>query len=251
MKKAFTITILIASTFFASAQTTFNYHKDFKKILDKTKSGSDNLSYAKQLKRFDINDTTLTNFEILALLIGFTDKPEYKPYMDLDIERDIYQLNGDGKYQEGLEKGMSFIETHPFSVKTLFEIAYSYHKLNQEDKAEFYAFKGRKIFYAMSFSGDGKTAETPIFALGPADGQDYILKIVRAKIGSMGSGPVKNGNFLDILEAVNKDGTKATFYFVIQHATDKMFSAEDKKAMKDVIKKKEAKEKSKKKSNKK
>src|SRR5205085_1440053 len=103
----------------------------------------------------------------------------------------------------------------------------------------FYVFKGRRIFEAMNFSGDGKTTETPTFSLGPADGQDFIRKFVSsriggAKIGTMGSGRDKNGNFLDILQVVPKDGSNPyNLYFIIQHATDKMFSQEDKLKMKE------------------
>ena len=102
----------------------------------------------------------------------------------------------------------------------------------------------------MNFSGDGKTAETATFALGPADGQDFIYKFVGsriggAKIGTMGSGRDDSGNFLDILEVVLKDGTSPyKLYFIIQHATDKMFSADEKARMQealDEMKKKEKK----------
>ena len=204
-------------------QTTFNYKDDFKKILAKTKNLNDSISYDKLLKRFNSNDTNLTDFEVLALLIGFTDKPEYKPYQDLDIERNIYNLNGEKKYKAGLELGKKFIKTHPLSVKTLFEISYSFHMLNKEDSAKYYLYQGQRVFKAMYFSGDGKTTETPTFALGPADGQDYIHKFVGADIGTMGSGRDRDGNFLDILEAKFEDGSKMNLYFIIQHATRKMF----------------------------
>ncbi len=215
--------LLIVTGQIAIGQTTFNYKEDFQKVLAKTKDQNDNLSYDKLLKRFSVNDTTLTDFEVLALLIGFTDKPDYKPYDDLSTEREIYQLNGEKKYKEGLELGQKFIKTHPLSVKTLFEIAYSYHKLNQEDSVNNYVYQGQKIFNAMYFSGDGKTKETPTFALGPADGQDYIYKFVGADIGAMGSGRDKDGNFIDILEAKFEDGKILNLNFIIQHATDKMF----------------------------
>jgi len=204
-------------------QTTFSYKEDFKKVLAKTKDQNDNLSYDKLLKRFTANDTTLTDFEVLALLIGFTDKPEYKPYQDLDTEREVYKLNGEKKYQEGLDSANKFLKTHPLSVKTLFEKSYSFHKLEQEDSAQYYLYQGRRIFKAMYFSGDGKTTENPSFALGPADGQDYIRKFVGAKIGVMGSGRDRSGNFLDILEAKFDDGQAMKLYFIIQHATSKMF----------------------------
>jgi hypothetical protein len=211
------------ASFKSFAQASFNYKEDFKKLLAKTKDENDSLAYDKLLKRFTVNDTTLTDFEVLVLLIGFTDKPAYKPYQDLDTERKIYELNGNKKYEEGLQLGQKFMNTHPLSVKTLFEVAYSFHKLNKEDSADYYLYRGRRIFQAMYFSGDGKSKETPTFALGPADGQDYIHKFVGADIGIMGSGRDDEGNFLDILEAKFENGNTLTLYFIIQHATSKMF----------------------------
>jgi hypothetical protein len=226
MKKTIKATALLFSLIIAHityGQTTFNYKDDFKKILAKTKEKNDNLSYDKLLNRFNSNDTTLSDFEVLALLIGFTDKPDYKPYEDIDTEGEIYKLNGEKKYNTALELGQKFIKTHPLSVKTLFEIAYSFHKLDKEDSANSYLYRGKAIFKAMYFSGDGKSKETPTFALGPADGQDYIYKFVGARIGTMGSGRDNNGNFLDILEAIFQNDQSITLYFIIQHATAKMF----------------------------
>lgn len=217
-------------------QTTFNYKDDFKKVLAKTKDQNDKLSYNKLLKRFSVNDTTLTDFEILAMLIGFTDKPEFKPYNDLDTERKIYDINGEGKFQDALDSANLFLKTHPLSVKVLFEKAYSFQKLGQKDSAAFYSYKGGRIFKAMNFSGNGKSPQTPTFALGPADGQDYIYKFIGSNIGTMGSGDDQNGNFLDILEVIPKDGsTSYKLYFIIQHATDKMFSSEEMKRMEDAL----------------
>lgn len=221
--KTIGLILVIATGQFATGQTTFNYKDDFKKVLTKTKDPNDNLSYDRLLKRFITNDTSLTDFEVLALLIGFTDKPEYKPYQDLDTERGIYKLNGEKKYQEGLDLANKFLKTHPLSVKALYEKSYSFHKLEQKDSSQYYLYQGQRIFYAMYFSGDGKTKETPTFALGPADGQDYIYKFYGADIGTMGSGRDESGNFLDILEAKLKDGKTMNLYFIIQHATDKMF----------------------------
>jgi hypothetical protein len=222
LTKATITTVLIIATLTAFGQTRFNYHTDFKAILAKTKDKSDSLFYNKLLDRFVANDTTLTDFQVLALLIGFTDDANYKPY-NLSPERDIYELNDEGKYTKGLEQGLAFIQDHPLNVKTLFDVSYAYHKLGQPDSAQFYLFKGQRIFEAMYMSGDGKSPETPVFALGPTDGQDFILKFVGGKIGIMGSGRDKNGNFLDILEAELEDGTKIDLYFIIEHATQKMF----------------------------
>ena len=231
IKKIIISTILIISGNITFGQSTFNYKNDFKNILSRTKDKNDNLFYEKLLNRFIVNDTTLTDLDVLALLIGFTDKPEFKPYIDLTTEREIYKLNGERKYTESLELSQEFIKTNPLSVKTIFEISYSYYKLDQKEKSQFYAYKGKRIFEAMYFSGNGKTKETPTFALGPADGQDYIHKFVNADIGTMGSGRDKNGDFLDILEAKFEDGQTINLFFIIQHATDKMFSTEYLKKM--------------------
>lgn len=56
---------------FVFGQTTFNYQNDFKAILQKTKDPNNVLSYDKLLRRFVSNDTTMTDFEVLALLIGY------------------------------------------------------------------------------------------------------------------------------------------------------------------------------------
>ena len=233
--KIFGLFLMLLTWQVTFGQTSFNYKDDFKKVLAKTMDQNDNLSYDKLLKRFTINDTTLTDFEVLALLIGFTNKPEFKPYMDLDIERKIYDINGEGKFKVALDRSNFFLKNHPFSVKVLFEKAYSFHKLKKEDSAAFYSYKGRKIFKAMNFSGNGKSSETPTFALGPADGQDYIYKFIGsktggAKIGKMGSSRDRDGNFLDILEVVPEDNSPSyNLYFIIQHATDKMFSEDEMK----------------------
>jgi len=223
MKLQFLTLCLLIAGLTSKAQTIFSYKDDFKKILEKSKDTSDGLCYARLLTRFEKNDTTLTDFEVLALMIGFTAKPEYKPYKDLEEERAIYKLNGDDKYDDALTKANMFLVIHPLSVKALYEKSYALHKLNQEDSAAFYGYQGRRIFKAMYFSGKGTKKETPTFALGPADGQDYIYKFVGADIGTMGDGKDNEGNFLDILEVKLGDGKSMPLYFIIQHAVEKMF----------------------------
>ncbi len=208
----------------ALGQTTFNYQNDFKTILAKSKDSTDKLAYEKLLPRFTKNDTTLSNFEVLALLIGFTAKPAYKPYADLAMESQIYKLNGDNHFQDALTMANNFLKTHPLSVKALFEKSFSFYKLNQQDSADFYLYQGQRIFRAMYFSGNGKSPKTPTFALWPTDGQDYIQKFVGGEIGTMGDGKDKAGNFLDMLEAKFQNGQSIELYFIIQHAAEKMFA---------------------------
>src|SRR5260221_12619510 len=105
------IVILTMSMRHTDAQSfEFNYNRDFKKILSETNDPANNLYYEKLVQRFKSNDTTFTNYQILALLIGFTDNVHFKPYDYLSIERRIYSLNGDGKYRS--EEHTSELQSH-------------------------------------------------------------------------------------------------------------------------------------------
>jgi hypothetical protein len=212
-------TLLIALAFITTAQSNFNYKKDFNVILTKTKDPKDKLNYDKLVKRFKKCDTTLSNAEVLALLIGFTAKPEYKPYTHLKEEKAVYDLNAEGKYDEGLIKANEFLAAHPFSVKVIFERSFSYYKARMQDSARSFASQGYKIFNAMKYSGDGRTKQTPMFALGPEDGEDYIYKFLGSGIGEKDSMLDSDGNKLNSYEVVSKVAEPYTLYFIIQHAT--------------------------------
>src|ERR1051326_1932938 len=214
------ILILFLSCFIpAKAQDHFNYQKDFKTILKRSKDPSDKFYYDKLLAKFNSNDTSMTDMEVIALMIGFTDKPQYKPYDDLSTERMIYDLNGDGKFKEALDSSARFLKTHPLSQQTLIERSYAWFKLGSKDSADIYMFRFRRIMRAMNWSGAG-TFEDPIFALGPADGQNFIYKFLSGNIGMMGDGRDKDGNFLDILEVKFKNGDSKKLYFNIQRSEE-------------------------------
>lgn len=220
MKKILAILILMICVQAGFVQSSFNYKKDYEAILKRTQNPKEPLYYNKLIKRFESNDTTLTHSEVLALMIGFTAKPQYKPYDDVTTERAIYDLNAQGKYDDALKKANVFLKTHPLSVGALFEKSYALYKKQDPDSAGYFAYRCTRIFQAMRFSGDGKSAETPCFALGPADGQDYIRQYIKGKLGTMGSGKDANGYFLDILEVKPKDGsTPYKLYFMIEHAS--------------------------------
>lgn len=229
MKHIITTFILLFASAAFGQKFEFDYHTDFPTILEQTKNSKHDYHYDKLLKRFQSNDTTMTDFEVLALLIGFTDNEHFKPYAYISTEREIYDLNGKGKFKESLAMSDSFLVHVPVSQQALIEKSYSHYKLDQLDSAQFYMTQFRRIMDAMGQSGDGLTPETGVFALGPADGQNFIKKYIVSDIGTMGSGRDKHGNFVDILEAVWEDEEtgepqKRNIYFQIQHATNTMFS---------------------------
>jgi hypothetical protein len=230
MVRGILLLLILAAGITSTAQNTFTftYHTDFPKILAETKASGE-LNYQKLLKRFNANDTTLTNYEVLALLIGFTDSKHFDPYGDdLATSRQIYKLNDEGHYKKALSKCRSFLKNHPVNQQALIECSFAYYKLGNLEMSERYAWRFRKIMEAMAATGDGRTAQTAIFSLGPTDGQNFIVKHLRSKIGSMSSGRDTNGNFIDILQRVPKSATadddqSYNMYFQIQHAVSKMF----------------------------
>jgi hypothetical protein len=220
MRKILTILILTLNLTSYGQEFEFDYNKDFDKILEQSNDPVSDLNYDKLLERFKSNDTTLTDFDVLVLLIGYTDDPNYHAYDDIATEREIYKLNGDGKFNEAKEKGLKFNTTHPLNQMTLIELSYSYYKLEMQDSSNYYSYQFGKVMDAMMRSGKGTSADAAFFSLTPIDGQNLIIKYLGAKIGKMGSGRDSNGNFVDILGYISKtDENEVPLYFQIEHAT--------------------------------
>lgn len=221
---------LKSQTSIDSTIQTFNYKKDFKSILTNSQDHESNLSYEKLLKRFQDNDSTLTNYETLALMIGFTENPKYKPMEDMEKEVEIFDHNNANEFSEAIEKSKSYLHGHPLSLLVLREISYAYGKISKvyekdlvfdsaiyfNGLSSYYMSLNDRIMEAMIFSGKGRTPENPIFSLGLADGEHFIPN-VGYEIEKKNTLWNKNGDFLEHIVALDKLTTK-DFYFVIQHA---------------------------------
>ena len=213
-----------------STTQTFNYKKDFKSILMNSQDEESNLSYKKLLKRFQDNDSSLTNYETLALMIGFTENPKYKPMEDMEKEVEIFDHNNANEFSEAIDKSKSFLNGHPLSLLVLREISYAYSKISKvyekdmvfdsaiyfNGLSSYYMSLNDRIMEAMIFSGKGRSPENPIFSLGLADGE-YFIPNVGFEIEKKNTLWNKNGDFLEHIVALDKLTTK-DFYFVIQHA---------------------------------
>jgi hypothetical protein len=174
----------------------------------------------------------LTNYELIALQVGHTQTADYKPYNDIEIERAIYDLNASGKNRAALELSNSLQKRNPLSLMMNLEKSYALHKLGKADSSGVYYERYLKLLRSDLWSGNGDSS--PYFVLGPIDGQIIIERFWQGEIPLMGSGEDDNGNFLDILTMKDKETEEEkTIYFIIQHATDTMFSEEDEKKMKE------------------
>jgi tetratricopeptide (TPR) repeat protein len=232
-----TFLILISLIFFSTifGQENFDYHKDFKRLLEQSQDSSSVYFYSNLLDRFNKNDSTLTDFDMIALQIGFTKNQNYRPYQTIDIEREIKSLINQKKYEDAISKCNEFLNTNPVNFTALMEKGFAYMKL-KNDSALYYKQKFMKILNSIKVSGNG-TIDKPYFVLSPIDGQTLITHIFGGSIGMMGSGHDPNGYFVDILEMIKEGKEPVTLYFNINHATEKMFSEEDLKNMEDALKK--------------
>jgi hypothetical protein len=225
MKNVLVFSIALIIGHLAFGQDNFDYDKDFKVLLALSKDSTNTLFYPSLLDRFNNNDSTLTDREVVALMIGFTDNVNYKPYKTISEEREIMRLIEVEKYEEAIAACNAFLANNPLNFSALIEKGFAYMKLSK-DSSEFHKTKFLKILDAVLSTGDG-SKEKPFFVLNPGDGQVLIRYIFGGSIGMMGSGSDKNGNFLDILEMKIEGKEPVTLYFHINHATNKMFSSDE------------------------
>ena len=250
--------ILFASKSYEQTQEQieppFNYHRDFKSILDSTQDRNSSLYYQKLIIRFLDNDSTLTKAETLALMIGYTENPHYKPLEDMEKETEIFEHNNNTEFQDAVDKSRPYLQTHPLSLLALREISYAYSRLSKavqkdllfekailyQDSSKYFMDLNDKIMEAMIYSGKGRSAEAPIFSLGLSDGE-YFIPNIGYKIEKKDTDWNKNKDFVEIITALVNQTSK-NFYFVIEHAKqkiddDKADELENKKPKKPVKKK--------------
>lgn len=211
--------IVVQSNLFA--QEIFDYKKDIKIILAMTKDSASPLCYSKLLPRFLAKDTSMHGYQMLALLIGFTDQEAYNPYEDIETEKSIFDLNEAGNYEEALVQSEAYIKKHPLSLRILKERSFAFYQQKQQDSADYYMDLVDKIMEGMVFSGKGLTADKPMFALGLDDGE-HFMKNVGMIITNRATGNNQRGDFMEIVNGMKEDGSTKIMYFLIQHAYNKM-----------------------------
>ena len=231
MKLTYTILFLLISTL-TSAQMisnqvvtgpAFDYGRDFRMILERTKDKNDTLAYNKLLRRFLENDTSLTRGETLALMIGFTENPNYRPVEQMETEKEIIELNDNGYYEDALIESKTYLAKHPLSLSTLKERSFAYHQLGNKDSAKYFMALADKIMEATIYSGSGKgnKPEIPFFSLGLNDG-DYFIPNVGLSLTKKATEKDRSKRTLYVTTAMTDEGTYKLYYFMIHHAIMKM-----------------------------
>lgn len=214
-----TACLLICITAFS--QPAFDYKRDFKPFLEQSQDRQSPLYYQKLLVRFLDRDTSLSNMEMLAMMIGYTEDPHYKPFEDMEPEKEIFDLNEEGLYDEVIIKAKTYLQTHPLSLRVNKEVSYAYYQKKMQDSADYYMDLVEKIMNAMIYSGTGKKPEVPIFSLGLADGE-YFIPNIGLKILDKNTDWNANNHFMEIIKASKSGDDEVVYFFVIEHAKQKI-----------------------------
>ena len=229
MKKPILIilALTINSLIFSQEKIHFDYSKDYDSILKLTKDSNSKIFYNDLIERFEKADSTLTNYELVALQIGYTDNPKYWPYQDISLEREIWSLNEKSEFELSEKKLDTLLSNNPFNILGHREMSYVQSKLGNKEKTDLHYKKFELIVASILSTGDGTSYETSCFTLSPADGQWIIKLAFRQEICSMASGRDDNGNFHDIL-GVKLEGSEdcRQLYFNIEPASNRMFGPE-------------------------
>lgn len=203
------------------AQFLFNYQLHYDSIAELTKDKKSAYHYSALKERYVQADTSLSAFDMLALIIGETKQDHYHPYDLVVVEHEIMQLANKGEYANSLLKCDSLLAIHPLNLTA------TIHKAFLEDKLGSLTAKKSKfkfiLYLDVLMSTGAGTQESPMMVIGPGDGQLLIRYVFGAGIGSMGSGEDQNGNFVDILEVIKEGEEPTLMYFNIEHAVKRMF----------------------------
>lgn len=213
------ILLLLCTTGFT--QSAFDYKRDFKPFLEQSQDRQSPLYYQKLLYRFLQRDTSITNMEMLVLMIGYTEDPHYKPFENMEPEKEIFDLNEEGRYDEAVTKSISYLQKNPLSLRVNKEASYAYFQKKMQDSADYYMDLVDKIMNAMIFSGSGKKPEQPIFSLGLADGE-YFIPNIGLKILERDTEWNAFNQFVEVIKASKSGDDEVMYYFVIEHAKQKL-----------------------------
>lgn len=203
------------------AQFLFEYHLHFDSIVKLTEDKKSDYYYNDLRANYEAADTSMTAFDMLALMIGETQQDHYYPYDLIFVERDIMNLANKGEYASSLFKCDSLLAIHPLNLTAILHKAFLEDKLGNLSAKES-KFKFVLYLDVLMSTGDG-TIEAPMMVLGPADGQLLIRYVFGAGIGNMGSGQDAHGNFVDMLEIIKEGEEPAMMYFNIEHSVRRMF----------------------------
>lgn len=210
MKQGIFSILTIVFCLFAEAQDfKFKYSRDFDRVVKASSDPSSKLNYQSLLDRFLADDTSMTNYQVLSLLIGFTQQADYDPEKIKYAESKLYSLNANSEFEQATIIEDDLLEKYPLTSVGLIEKAYTCARLEQLEDMDKYGKRFRKIMQAMIFSGNGKDPESAIFALSINDARNFVKKVLKAQVGLSGFMKTEDGHYVVAIEAIFEKDTEA------------------------------------------
>lgn len=203
----------------AQSNFSFKYSRDYDRVAGHSAKADSKLNFEKLATRFEKADTSLTDYNTLALLIGYTQKADYQPEMFSFAEGKLFSLNAEGEFEKANILASDLLNKYPYSSVALIEKAYACKQLGIEDSIAYYGLRFRKIMQAMIYSGDGETPETAIFALSINDARNFVRKVLRAEVGLTGELKNENGDYVLAIEAIFEKETEAKMTTINEQET--------------------------------
>jgi len=147
---------LISSSVSAQKILTVN----FEKIDQLTSSVSSNYYYPSLLKRFILEDTTLTKKELHFLYYGQIHQKFYKPQYGNENQDKLYRELKNKNFDKALEYGLKAFEESPLEMKTIFGLSLCYMYMSNDVKMEKLMVLYYGLMQTIIDSGNGKKIGT-------------------------------------------------------------------------------------------
>lgn len=201
-----------------NAQSSFKYTRDFNSILVESRKPNSKLAYESLWQKYSQNINTLSNREMLSMMIGFTDKPNYKPYAYYEMQNSL-----ENKSKIALKSvyidASNFADELPFSLSLLNQLLFCSKKLDMPEDAARYSSIITKVSDAMRYSGDGSSADKAIFILEPSDANYFLSELTSKGYTVGGKTNIEIGGYKEVYDYQKQEnGAVFKIYFNLQHA---------------------------------
>lgn len=207
MKQLLILTLLLIIALGSFAQNDndkkFNYYVDFDAIAQKCNEPNSKYNFKELKARFLAKDESLTNYDILALMVGVTQQEYYKPLSSTSLALSALDLMSKGNYQESLDKCNEILEIAPLNFSAMSMKEFLHHAITG-DSLKIYDFQIEKMMTAMEVSGDA-TRDNPSFVLYTEDANTYFY-LNKIRVESYANRTDAYGLILDVYNVYHHGG---------------------------------------------
>lgn len=167
-------------------------------------------TYKNLLKRYEANDTTLTNKDYSIIYYGQLFQKSYSAGLD-DNSRKINSFIKAKKYEKAFELCKKALQENPVSLEALYNLINCGSELNKpKEELDKYLIKYWKILNMIALTGDGKSAETGFKVICVNDEYQLMYNYFEVK-GLKQQSLVNNCDVIEFTSSKYFDGTKIYF----------------------------------------